>query len=595
MEHFPTLIKYNKCIFCENAGGTQITKYVSDRITHYLHNMNVQIDGTYNIAYNANVELQNARFFIDTLLNNKIGTIEFGLSTTQLAFNVAKSLPNNLFDDVILSEMLHASMTTSFERESKNTSWWTFEQTYDDLLDMITEKTTMVVLPHVSNITGCIFDIAYLSQQIKKLNKNVIIIVDGVAYLPHRIVDVDGYDVDFYFVSFYKFFGPHIAAVYIKNVNNLLSINHSFIDDKKLELGTIPNELIYGLLGIDDYIKKVLKITNNVRLSRHNIKHFYDIVTQIENKLVQHFDDNKSKFSNLFKVVTNYKYERIPIFSLSFCKYPSEYITVLLNEFNILCKMGKFHSVHFLSDNVVRLSFVHYNTITELDYIVDLFTELNKSNKTEWFFGYLFGLYKNNYITLTNITISSNFQKRFDNLSKDVYYDSNRFRLYSLVNTSTYEIIGNNRFIQSRYYNKTERGNQIRHYQPINIILEHEFNTIIKMFCDIVKHKSDMDVRYVTVHQMRVDAKNTISPVPEGIHQDGYEYIGILCVKRQNVEGGQTIIYDSSMNIIYSKLLEEGNMVVLNDQHVYHNVTNIKAVDSSMPSYRDVIVITTVF
>ena len=104
-----------------------------------------------------------------------------------------------------------------------------------------------------------------------------------------------------------------------------------------------------------------------------------------------------------------------------------------------------------------------------------------------------------------------------------------------------------------------------------------------------------MDVKYVTLHQIRVNANTPASPVPEGIHQDGYEYIGIMCVKRHNVEGGQTIIYDSNMNIMCSKILQEGDMVILNDRHVYHNVTDLKAIDDKTSSYRDVIVITTIF
>ena len=145
-------------------------------------------------------------------------------------------------------------------------------------------------------------------------------------------------------------------------------------------------------------------------------------------------------------------------------------------------------------------------------------------------------------------------------------------------------------------YNMTKRGNQIRHYQPINLIDDVTFNNIILEFSKFVFDQCNNHINYVTVHQIRVYTSEDVSPVPEGIHQDGYSYVGILCVNRVNVEGGETCLYDTiACNKLYTKTLDVGEMIMFNDRKVLHDVSNIKPIDKTKPAYRDVLVITTVF
>ena len=91
------------------------------------------------------------------LLGNKNGKIEFGSSTTQLAFNLSNSLPLNVFDHLVISDHLHESMLTYFIPLSKDIQCWyhtNYITSYNDLFNLITDETTLVVLPHVSNVTG---------------------------------------------------------------------------------------------------------------------------------------------------------------------------------------------------------------------------------------------------------------------------------------------------------------------------------------------------------------------------------------------------------------------------------------------------------
>ena len=133
-----------------------------------------------------------------------------------------------------MCDALHYSMVTPFEKKAKKLKWWQpqyrYSFNYNDLFKMITNNTSLIIIPHVSNITGVVFDIKYIVHYIRVTYPLIKVIVDGVSYLPHDVIDVDTWDVDFYFVSFYKFLGPHISALYIKDYQEISSLNHYFLD-----------------------------------------------------------------------------------------------------------------------------------------------------------------------------------------------------------------------------------------------------------------------------------------------------------------------------------------------------------------------------
>ena len=60
------------------------------------------------------------------------------------------------------------------------------------------------------------------------------------------------------------------------------------------------------------------------------------------------------------------------------------------------------------------------------------------------------------------------------------------------------------------------------------------------------------------------------------------------------LKGGISNIYDKNKNIIYSKELIEGEMMLINDIENYHDVTNIELFDNEKIGYRDIIVLTTI-
>jgi selenocysteine lyase/cysteine desulfurase len=531
-----------------------------------------------------------------------------------MAMNVMNALPIHKMNEVVMCDALHYSMITPIEYKSNQhhsmiVKWWKpkfrYSFDYEDLYGLITENTSMVIIPHVSNITGVVFDIKTIIQKLRSLNNTLIIMVDGVSYLPHDMIDVYDWDVDFYFVSFYKFLGPHISAVYVKNIHMLQNLNHYFVQGSKLELGSFPNECLVGLLGIQDYMLRDYfgNIDVHIKIDRRIIHSFFNRVNAFESYFTQLCDKYLER-SKIFEAITDStgNEKRFPIISLQ-SKYCSmSHINLYLNEIGIMSSYGKFHCLKLLDEDVLRISFLHYNDIDEIHHIFEELRMFEESYFHKTIFQPL-KMFRNIFIeeeqekdfTLHKLELSKEFIHKYNELTIDSNYENTRYRRYSLIDTTTFLVYGT-KFIQSKQYNPTKNGGIIRKYKPINVCDDPCFHKIVTYFVAYVKNISGLDCTKCMVHQIRVEVNNdSVTPVPEGIHQDGYNYVGIMCVSRNNIQGGVNKIYTLDEEEIYNKVLDEGEMIIMNDRKVKHYVSNITRKDSLMKGYRDILVMTSVF
>lgn len=83
--------------------------------------------------------------------------------------------------------------------------------TADNLRPLLSNKTKLVTCTHTSNILGTIHDIKAIADEVHKI-PGALLCVDGVAFAPHREVDVKALGVDFYSFSWYK---VHITFVIV--------------------------------------------------------------------------------------------------------------------------------------------------------------------------------------------------------------------------------------------------------------------------------------------------------------------------------------------------------------------------------------------
>jgi selenocysteine lyase/cysteine desulfurase len=93
----------------------------------------------------------------------------------------------------------------------------------------LTERTRIVAVHHVSNLLGGIEDVAEIARMAHEVGARVV--VDGVAFAPHRAMRVEEWDVDWYVFSTYQVYGPHMAALFGKReaFAELAAPGHEFL------------------------------------------------------------------------------------------------------------------------------------------------------------------------------------------------------------------------------------------------------------------------------------------------------------------------------------------------------------------------------
>ena len=100
---------------------------------------------------------------------------------------------------------------------------------------------------------------------------------------------------------------------------------------------------------------------------------------------------------------------------------------------------------------------------------------------------------------------------------------------------------------------------------------------------------------HVETHQFRIEPQpgQEGRPTPEGLHQDGVDWVLVLLIRRENIASGETGIHGADRAPLASFTLSEpGDAAWLDDHRVFHGVTAVQPFDPSRPAFRDVLVVT---
>ena len=347
---FPSIQKYNNIIFLDNAAGSQVPKQVLKYFNNNIINNYVQPGYNNFLSKKLDGEINNSIKFINLLINNNNnGKIIIGPSTSQIIYNLSNSLKYNFVnnDEIILCKMCHESTLTPFERilSPNKLKWWDLDIdyenkihiNYDNLFENISKNTKLLVIPHASNVLGNILDLKYIVKNIKTINPEIKILVDGVAYVPHNIVDVNELDLDYYVFSFYKFCGLRISVLYCKNecMKDIENQNHYFLEnEKKLEIGGKQYELVTSINGVSKYLNEFNNYIENSnfkgKINRKIIVNVMKNINKYEQNLIEIFRNKINKEE--ITIIEDIEKEKVPIFALDFKNYDNKNIELILNE-----------------------------------------------------------------------------------------------------------------------------------------------------------------------------------------------------------------------------------------------------------------------
>ena len=264
---FPALSR--QAVFFDNPGGTQVPRQVINRMVEYLQTTNANHGGAFQTSAASDQVLDEAHQAVADFLNAEHAQeIIFGPNMTTLTLSLSRALARDFEagDEIVVTHLDHDANISPWllaaEDRGCKVRWLDFDVEdctlqIERLPELLNERTRLVAVGYASNAVGTINPIAEIVRLAHEAG--AMCFVDAVQYAPHGPIDVQELDCDFLVVSAYKFFGPHVGALYgkLEILDKLRAYKVRPAPDDppgKFETGTQNHEGMAGTLGAIEYL-----------------------------------------------------------------------------------------------------------------------------------------------------------------------------------------------------------------------------------------------------------------------------------------------------------------------------------------------------
>ena len=215
-------------VYMDAPGGTQMPQPVLQAMSDYVLRGMANRHGAFETSIETDDLLHQAREQMRALLNADGYAIVFGQNMTSLCFALATSLardwaPGQTRNQVVVSEIDHHANIDPWRAvaadQGMDLRWLPVDTArisldLDRLDEIVTSHCALTAVGLASNAVGTVQDVARIAQRTHEMGG--IIVVDAVHAVPHIPVDCVALGADVLLCSAYKFFGPHIGVMAIR-------------------------------------------------------------------------------------------------------------------------------------------------------------------------------------------------------------------------------------------------------------------------------------------------------------------------------------------------------------------------------------------
>jgi selenocysteine lyase/cysteine desulfurase len=275
---FPFFTHNPDVVYLDSASTSHRPQRVIDGVTEYISNQHSSVDGLYESSLMTVNMIEGVRKKVADYLNVTTKSVVFTPGVTsglnQLAYGLSEYVRSGT---VVVSGMEHHSNLLPWQRLVTSNQLellvWPLNEDYGLSLEFLEShdwsKVKLVVLNHVSNVTGAVVDLTTISVELKKKNHSMIIIVDGSQALGHMVVDLSKASVDAFVFSAHKLYGPTGVGVSVlssslqkvlvpfslggKIVNDASWEEFSLVDAPKVFESGTPN--MDGICGLGEAVE----------------------------------------------------------------------------------------------------------------------------------------------------------------------------------------------------------------------------------------------------------------------------------------------------------------------------------------------------
>ncbi|CAE6441107.1 unnamed protein product [Rhizoctonia solani] len=405
-------------LFGDNAGGSQCLKSVVDKVADYLMYTNVQLGADYSLSVTSSKRADQGFATTAKLFNAASpAEITLGNSSTNMPETVARAMEPIIkdSDEIIVSDADHEANVGSWvrlaERKGLKLHHWVAKANpgsknpyavslrIEDLIPLLNQNTRLVAFTACSNILGEFVDVEKVIKVIREKTRRsgnergAEVSIDCVAYAPHRQIDVQKWDADYVFFSYYKVYGLHSSALYTRadSHKQLHSLAHYFLPTNegspyKLQPGGPGYERSYAISAVLEYFYSLSP-------SGDDLSTTFDLIAQHEADLMRPLLEcllSPEMYNRGVRIVGPESMDpKIRAPTISFVVVGDKPVRSqdIVKKFDELGDVGIRYG-HFYAhrlfvrlgldpdDGVVRISLVHYNTVTEAERLVKRLREV---------------------------------------------------------------------------------------------------------------------------------------------------------------------------------------------------------------------------
>jgi cysteine desulfurase family protein (TIGR01976 family) len=362
----------------DGPGGTQCPQSVIDAIAGYLRESNANLGGAFAASRRSDELVEHAHASAARFLGCRPEETIFGQNMTTLNFALSRALGRTLEagDEIVVTALDHdgniapwlelaadLDLRVDFVEIREDTTL-----DLDDLARKLTERTRVVAFPLAANAFGTTTDAARITALAHEAG--ALAWADAVHYAPHGPIDVAALGVDVLLCSPYKFFGPHLGLAYGRE--ELLRSWRPYkvrpaADEPvggRFETGTLAHELLAGFVAAVEYLEDL----------------GWDAIRPHERALGQHFLEGLPDTCTLYGPES--MEGRVPTFAFVVDGMPVREVAERLAARDIAVWDGDYYAFEPMTrlglqpDGAVRVGFVHYNTLEEVDRVLEALATL---------------------------------------------------------------------------------------------------------------------------------------------------------------------------------------------------------------------------
>ena len=386
---FPIFKANKNLIYFDTANSAQKPKQVIDALEDFYKNHYANIGrAVYGLAARATHNYEDTRETIKEFVNGTEGEIVFTKNSTESLNLVAHCFGKFLKegDEIILTEAEHHSNYVPWHFLRKKRVNIKFIPINEDgevevnkLTSLITNKTKIISVIHISNVTGLTTDIKKVISIAKA--KKIPVCIDGTQAVAHTHVDLKELDCDFYAFSSHKIYGPTgVGILYMKNkwieqfdpflggggmIQNVDTKNITYASGvSKFEAGSLASAEVIAL-------KQAVKFVKDIKI-KNIISH--------EQSLTSYALDKISKFDDIEFVGT--PSNKGSVFSFNIKGVHAHDASTVFDEDDIAVRAGH-HCCQILHKKMkigssLRMSFGVYNNKQDIDAICESIKKCKK-------------------------------------------------------------------------------------------------------------------------------------------------------------------------------------------------------------------------